>query len=265
MFVSAQGAPAPVGIAHVAVRTSDVDREVGFLGKLGFQQAFVNTDNGRTTEAFIKVNDRQYIEVYPQAAQGEAPGALGMMHACYEAADLEVLQDQYKKEGLAPADFRKAGAGNLLFNLKDPDGRTTEFTQYMPGSRQMEDMGQHLGDQRVSDELMGFEMPVRDLKISQKFYEEAGFDAMKEGATVRLSLPTNPDVSIVLRAMHGDDRPRFFLPVDDAKRAENQLRSAGLDAVRDKKQVIVHDPDGNEFVLIEVAERGSRHLIPWKK
>lgn len=256
----------PVGIAHIALRVSDVDREVNFLGKLGFVQAFANTDNsGRITQAFIKVNDRQYIEVYPQTAAGEAPGPLGLMHVCYEAADLQALNDHYAKAGLKPTSWRKAGAGNLLFNLQDPDGRVTEFTQYMPGSRQMNDMGQHLGGSRVSDELIGFELPVRDMKVEQKFYEGLGFDAQKEGSGLRLDLPANPDVRIVLHPERAGARMQFLFAVDDARRAADGLKGAGVEAVRDKKLVVVSDPEGNQFVLMETGDRGSRHIIPWKK
>lgn len=266
LFGSTQStATSPIGIAHIALRVSDVDREVNFLKKLGFEQAFANTENGLTLQAFIKVNDRQFIEVYPSVAAGEAPGPLGLMHVCYEVADLKGLNDRYASIGLKPTSYRKAGAGNLLFNLQDPDGRVTEFTQYMPGSRQMDDMGQHLGAMRVSDALTGFEMPVKDMKSAQKFYEAMGFDAVKEGAKLRLSLAPNPDVQIVLNEAHGADRPQFFFSVDDARRAADQLRDAGMDATREKSQVFVRDPEGNVFVLLETSEKHARHLVPWKK
>jgi catechol 2,3-dioxygenase-like lactoylglutathione lyase family enzyme/predicted enzyme related to lactoylglutathione lyase len=258
--------PSPVGIAHIALRVADVEREVSFLGKLGFIQAFANTDSdGRTSQAFIKVNDRQFIEVYPQAAAGEAPGPLGLMHACYEAADLQALNDQYTRAGLKPTSWRKAGAGNLLFNLQDPDGRVTEFTQYLPGSRQMDDMGQHLGGSRISDELMGFLIPVRDIKVAQKFYEAMGFNAQKDGSGYRLDLPANPDVLILIQPARPGERPQFYFAVDDARRAEQSLNDAGLQPIRNKKQVTVRDPEGNQFLMLETAEHGSHHLIPWKK
>ena len=255
----------PVGLAHVALRVSDVDREVEFLGKMGFQQAFANTDGSKVTQAFIKVNDRQFIEVYPPSAAGEAPGPLGMMHVCYEAADLEALRDGYTAAGLKVTSWRKASAGNLLFNLQDPDGRVTEFTQYMPGSRQMDDIGQHIGPSRVADELMGFDMPVDNMKASQTFYEAMGFGAEKDRLALDIDLAANPDVVIELHLAHGQERPRLYLSTDDARRAEQQLRDAGLNATRDKKRVTVSDPDGNEFVLIEAEGGHTKHLVPWKK
>lgn len=262
----AQNPPtSPTGLAHIALRVSDVGREVDFLGKLGFEEAFANTDNGRTTQAFVKINDRQFIEVYPAAAAGEASGPLGLMHVCYEVADLKALNDRYAANGLKPTSWRKAGAGNLLFNLQDTDGRVTEFTQYMPGSRQMNDWGQHLGAHRVSDELIGFEMPVMDIKTARKFYEAMGFRAGQEGVKLRLELAANPDIQIVLSDAGKRTAPQAFFAVDDARRAEDQLKKAGLHGKRDKKRVTVRDADGNIFVLIETGKEHSGRMVPAKR
>ncbi len=56
------------GIAHIAYRVGDLNKEVAFLAKLGFEESFGLTNAaGKTTEVFVKVNDRQFLEVYPQA------------------------------------------------------------------------------------------------------------------------------------------------------------------------------------------------------
>ncbi len=60
--------PAPadgiIGIANIALRVSDVDKEVAFLGKLGFEEAFTSPLPSNGLEAFVKVDDRQFIEVF---------------------------------------------------------------------------------------------------------------------------------------------------------------------------------------------------------
>jgi len=156
------------GIGHIAYRATDLDKEVAFFQKLGFEQAFANTSpEGKVTESFIKVNDHQFIEVYPPEAASEQ---MGWMHVCYESGDLNALFATLDAHGLKPSPVRKAGAGNLLTVLKDPEGRTTEFTQYMPGSRHTLDQGKHLGEHRVSDLLAGFELPVPDIETARKFY-----------------------------------------------------------------------------------------------
>ena len=92
------------------------------------------------------------------------------MHVCYESDDINALAAALTAHGLKPAEVRKAGAGNLISSLKDPEGRVTEFTQYMPGSRHTLDKGLHLGEHRISDQMLGFSLPVPDLEAARKFY-----------------------------------------------------------------------------------------------
>ncbi|HLI04323.1 MAG TPA: VOC family protein [Terracidiphilus sp.] len=250
------------GLAHIALRVSDLDREVDFFGKLGFEEAFSNVDQGRILQVFIKVNDVQFIEVYPQTDSAQP---LGFMHACFESGDLKALYARYSAAGLRPTPVRMAGAGNLLSTMKDPQGRVVEFTQYMPDSRHMRDKGEHLGERRISDELLGFELPVDDVAREQKFYEALGFDAEPEGANVRLSIPANPDLRIELHPAKVNGQPQFLFPVDDARRAAGELHGAGLKVVREKKLVFVRDPDGNAFVLLETGGHSPRRLIPWRR
>lgn len=259
---AAEQSPELTGLAHIAFRVSDLDQEVNFFGKMGFEEAFSNVANGHTLQVFIKVNDMQFIEIYPQT---DTPQVLGFLHACYESSDLNALHARYVAAGLHPTPVRTAAAGNLLFTLQDPDGGVIEFTQYMPDSRQMRDRGQHLGDRRVSETLLGFELPVTDLKASATFYGKLGFDVEQDGANYRLSIPANPDLRIELHSARVNDQPQILFPVEDAHRAAEQLHSAGLKVVRDNKLVFVRDPDGNAFVLLETGTATPHHLIPWRR
>jgi hypothetical protein len=149
---------------------------------------------------------------------------------------------------------RKAGAGNLISAINDPEGRVTELTQYMPGSKHMADKGQHIGMNRVSTELMGFDLPVKEGAADKEFYTDLGFEANVENGNVRLTAPAAPNIHIELHAWHPNAQPQFLFPVSDARRAEEQLRGAGLTPVRDDKIVFVHDPDDNIFVFLEVPK-----------
>ena len=175
------------GIAHIAYRSGDLDKEVAFLKKLGFEEAFSSTNAaGKTTQAFLKVNDQQFIEVYPQSDPAQP---LGWMHVCYESGDLNALYATLTANGLKPSEVRKAGAGNLISSLDDPEGRVTEFTQYMPGSRHTLDKGQHLGEHRISDEMLGFSCRFPTLKQRAKFYVAGmGFEARDARSGLRMSL-----------------------------------------------------------------------------
>lgn len=236
------------GIAHIAYRVSNLDAELAFLKKLGYEEAFRMTRRGQTSEVFVKVNDRQFLEVYPRTAPNQP---LGWMHVCYESADLNALHDSMVAHGLAPRPVQKAGAGNLISSLKDPSGRTTEFTQYMPGSLHTLDRGKHLGSNRVSDTLLGFDVPVRNLQAARDFYTKLGFEVDSADQTLRMTAPANENLRIEVRAEQPGAVAETLFTVPDAKNAEGQLRYQGLEAKRIKKLVIVHDPDGNPLVFLQ--------------
>jgi Lactoylglutathione lyase and related lyases len=237
------------GIGHIAYRATDLDKEVEFFRKLGFEQAFVNVSlDGKVTESFIKVNDHQFIEVYPPGAPTEA---LGWMHVCYESADLNALYTTLDAHGLKPSPVRKAGAGNLLTVLRDPEDRTTEFTQYMPGSRHSLDQGKHLGEHRVSGLMAGFELPVPDLETARKFYTNGlGFEARQARNGLRITAPGAPAMRIEISTASANAKPATIFRVSDIAAAAKQLRAAGLSVTHDRNRVSVTDPDGNLFVFV---------------
>ena len=175
------------GIAHVAFRVADLEAARAFYHKLGFEQFFEMKQGERTTEAFLKINDHQFIELYPRTSPSQE---IGLMHVCYESNDLEALHAELAGRGVTVSDVRKAGAGNLLMTLKDPEGQTIEYTQYMPGSRHFEDRGKHLGEKRVAPMLMGATTPAHDVAAMRAFYvEKLGFAEIGAGNPVRLRLP----------------------------------------------------------------------------
>ncbi len=191
----APAAPASVppmnGIAHIAIRVKDIPASVAFYHKLGFDQAFANLgkDGSTITQSFIKLNDRQYIELYPVAAQN--PPAF--MHLCFEGADLNSIHDFYVAEGLTPISVRTAGAGNLLFTMKGPqqfaEPQNIEYTQYMPGSKHTLDFGQHLSPDRVGEKMSGVALAMQDPAAARTYYlDKLGFTPSKLNPA-RLNLP----------------------------------------------------------------------------
>src|ERR1035438_4633627 len=105
------------GIAHVAFRVADLEASRAFYNKLGFDQFFEMKQGDKTTEAFLKINDHQFLELYPRT---EPSQPIGLMHVCYESGNLEALHAEYVKRGLTVSEARKAGAGTMLMTLKDP-------------------------------------------------------------------------------------------------------------------------------------------------
>ncbi len=247
--------PAPgdgiIGIAHLAFRVSDLDREIAFLGKLGYEEAFSMTNGGRTTEVFIKINDREFIELYPQTSPSQP---IGWMHVCYEVGDLNALYKFYTSMGLNLSPVQKAAAGNLISHVDDPEHRVTEFTQYMPASRHTLDRGQHLGMGRISTELLGFDLPVTDGAAMKEFYTDLGFEPEDVNGNVRLTAPGAPDIHIELRAWHAGAQPEFLFAIPDAHKAADELKHAGIKPQQMNGLVFVHDPDGNVFVFLETGK-----------
>jgi len=153
LLVTPASEPSPelAGIAHVALRVADVEKSREFFGRLGFEQSFEFADPGKPPVAYIKINDRQFVELYQRV---DASQPVALLHICYEASDIQALRNEYLQRGLDPSEIRKFRAGNLLFTLHGPEGELLEYTQYLPGSLHVEDRGKHLGARRVSDHLL---------------------------------------------------------------------------------------------------------------
>lgn len=240
-------APPVSGIAHIALRVGNLQRERAFFHALGFDEAFVLANGAVPAEVFVKVNDHQFIELYPR---NDGQDALGWMHVCYESGSLQQLYGLYSARGLRLSPVVKAGAGNLISSFHDQDGRVVEFTQYLPGSRHFEDRGKHLGALRISDELLAIRMPVHDLSAARQFYEtKLGFDEMKGSAEVRMRISGDTDQWIGLFEESVGAQPQFLFRVSNIAEAAKRLDSRGLRIAQRKKHVYVEDPDGNVFVF----------------
>ena len=240
--------PPVTGIAHVAYRVADLDREEAFLVKLGFQRSFALTGkDGKLTETFVKLNDRTFLEVYPQT---DPKQPLGWLHVCYESEDLANYAAAISgRAGIKPLSVHKAGAGNLITAFPDPDGRNTEFTQYMPGSKHMADAGQHILPNRISSVVDGVEFAVPDMATSRKFYEAMGMTVTEANGGLRVRITTAASPWIQLSPV--GSTPRLFFRVPSLKKAEAQLKAAKIDVKKDKRSLTVTDPEGNLLVFVE--------------
>ena len=249
--VSWAQSPALSGIAHVAFRVADVAVARAFYQKLGFEQAFEMTKDGQTTEAFIKLNDRQFIELYPRGAQ-----PTGLMHVCYESTGLDPLYAEYVKRGLKPSPVRKAGAGNMLMVVRGPEDQTIEYTQYMPGSMHFEDHGKHLGETRISQHLLGATLAVKDLPGARAFYTgKLAFEPREENAGgVYLRLPGGSGEEVKLEPAGDGAKPSLFFAVPDIQRAAADLRTRGLEVTTTPTAVSVTDPDGAIILFTRASQ-----------
>ncbi|HTQ59309.1 MAG TPA: VOC family protein [Candidatus Solibacter sp.] len=250
-------APELAGIAHVAFRVSDFQKSRDFYRTLGFEQAFEFGDPGKPPVSYIKINDRQFIELYGRT---DASQPTGLLHLCYEVTDIESLWNDYVKRGLNPPPSRKAHAGNLLFVLHAPDGQTLEYTQYLPGSLHFEDRGMHLGDHAISKHLVRAIIRANDLSAEHDFYtSKLGFQDVATGGVIRMCLPGNSGDEIELKSAASSMKPRLVFNVTNLARAAQELRNRSLTVARGAGSVSVTDPDGTVimFTSEKLRSRGN--------
>lgn len=258
LLFALQTAPAPkpspnlAGIAHVAFHVADVPKSREFYHTLGFEEAFAFNDPGKPPVSYVKVNDRQYIELYQRKDESQS---LGLMHVCYEADDLEALHAYYVEHGVDAPAPRKARAGNLLFVFHDPEGQVMEFTQYMPGSLHYEARGNHLGANRISAQMMRPTIPVKDLRAEHAFYKKLGFEDVGSQGDTRLRLAGESGEEIKLQA--GGVSTQVIFVVAGLKSAAGELRNRGLRPQENADSVWVTDPDGVVIVFARVP--GNDH------
>jgi catechol 2,3-dioxygenase-like lactoylglutathione lyase family enzyme len=252
------------GIAHVAIRVSDLTRSRYFYQKLGFEQAFTLSKDGKTSEAFFKVNDHQFIEIYPQQDPSQS---IGFMHLCFESTDLAGLNHAYLARSLTPTPVKQAGAGNLLFTLVGPEQQNIEYTQYMPGSLHSKDQAQHLGADRISKEIWGVSLRMEDPVTTRTFYEQQmGFHESRnplEPGLIPLLLPGTSGQVVAIT--QGADEVLFAVP--SVRHAASQLSDASIAFEKHDSMLTVQDPDGNRLVFLTVESETGWRLpqIPWLK
>ena len=243
------------GIAHVAFRVASLEASRAFYNKLGFDQFFEMKQGDRTTEAFLKINDHQFIELYPRTDPAQP---IGLMHVCYESSNLDSLHAEYVKRGLTVSDVRKAGAGNMLMTMKDPEGQTIEYTQYMSGSRHFEDRGKHLGAQRVGNVMVGATSPARDAAAIRTFYvEKLGFTEIGPGIPARLRMPGDSGQEVDIAAAGPEVKPGIRFGVANIKHTAGILASLGLAAratpPNNPALLTVADPDGAMISFVKAV------------
>jgi catechol 2,3-dioxygenase-like lactoylglutathione lyase family enzyme len=252
----AQSAPPLAGIAHVALRVKDLAASIAFYQSLGFEQAFDLRRDGVPYESFIKIDDQQFIELYPVTAKDPDPAFL---HLCFEGEDLPAIHDDYVSHGLTPIGVRKAGAGNLLFTMPGPlqpigpGGKAIpqniEYTQYMEGSLHSKDAGQHLGKDRIADRLLGVSLAMVDVETARMFYINQLSMKPLPGEPMTLHLPGNSGEEVQIYSASLGRHARFTLETSNLGKASRHLSHAHIKFEKAADVLAFTDPDGNQIVI----------------
>jgi lactoylglutathione lyase len=164
--------PRIMGVAHIGLRTDNLDAARKFYGQqLGYAEAFsLDKPEGGLMLVYFKVNDHQYIEVFPG---WKGPEQLVLSHIAFETDDAKQLRDYLASKGVkVPAALKPGLDGNLSFMIKDPDGHDIEFMQYMPGSLHSRNFGKSLPSTRISERIIHVGTTVSDKVAFDALYRD---------------------------------------------------------------------------------------------
>jgi catechol 2,3-dioxygenase-like lactoylglutathione lyase family enzyme len=263
--------PPIVGISHIGLRTADLAAARKFYtGVLGLAECFSLDDPpGKLLLIYFKVNDHQYIEVFPELKDAKEDR---LSHIAFETTDAEQLRAYMASRGVkVPDKLDPMLDGNRGFEATDPDGHTVEFVQCMPGSLHSRNFGKFLADTRISDHMIHVGVTVRDRAAADHFYRDIlGFKETWHGGMndtqtdwVDMRVPEGTDwLEYMLNVK--DPSPRtlgvmhhFSLGVPDIQAAYKTATSRGYKAEkpqigRDGKwQLNLYDPDLTRAELME--------------
>jgi len=174
--------PPILGVAHIGLMTGDLETSRQFYGRvLGFEEPFkLNHPDGSLMLTYFKVNDHQYIEIFPTL---KSPTEDRLSHIAFETTDAKALRDYLASNDVkVPGSLSPGLDGNLSFMVSDPDGHRVEFVQYMPGSLHSRSFGKSRPAARVSDHIQHVGVTVKDRAAADRFYKDIlGFRLLWEG------------------------------------------------------------------------------------
>ena len=269
--VCAQPRPPIVGVAHIGLKTDNLAAAREFYGHmLGYQEPFtVDKPSGGLTLTYFKVNDHQYIEVFPEL-KSETEDRLS--HIAFETTDIQQLRDYLASRGVKVPDKLHPGLdGNLSMRLQDPDGHNVEFVEYRPGSLHTRNFGKFLPDTRISGRIIHVGITVQDQAAADRFYKDIlGFHSIWHGGMrddrtdwVDMQVPDGTDwLEYMLNVHHPNPHTlgvmhHLALGVPSVEAGYRTLTGRGLKPEkpqigRDGKwQLNLYDPNGTRAELME--------------
>jgi lactoylglutathione lyase len=207
--------PRILGVAHIALFAKDFEQSRAFYRDfLGFQEPYVlKNSNGSLSMTFFKINERQYIELFPE----KEANTDRLNHISIETDNAEAMRAYLASKGIkVPEKVAKGRIGNSNFTIKDPEGHGVEIVQYEPDGWTVREKGKFLPDTRISKRMMHVGLIVTDLQAETKFYQDLlGFRETWRGSKSGTVLSW-----INLKVPDGDDYIEFMLYKDQPSAAE---------------------------------------------
>jgi lactoylglutathione lyase len=263
------------GLSHMALYAHDIEKTRAFYKDfLGFAEPYSLTNkDGSLHLTWIKINDRQTIELFPE----QAADTDRLYHIAVETDDAVAMRDYLVAHGVAAPDkVGKGKIGNLNYFIKDPDGHIVEIVQYAPDGWTMRSQGKFLPDTRISTNVPHMGILVGDLEAAKKFYEgilgcKEIWRGSKNSTTLSWVHEQIPDGKGFLEFMLYSELPdpdkrgkyhHFCLEVQDIEKAKAILEQRASrigytralevqTGINHKRQLNVYDPDGTRVELME--------------
>ena len=268
--------PRIIGVSHASFYTKAMESTRRFYSSyLGFDEPFslMSKDGKDLAMSFIKINDSQYVELFPEKAKG----GNRMYHFAIETNDAEAMRKYLASKGLKVPDKTPIGrTGNSNYFVTDPNGTICEIVQYEPNSMSDKCIGKNMPETRVASRMshVGFMVPDLDKAIS--FYcDILGFQETWRGSRdeknvtwVNLKVPDGNDY---IELMLFDKEPsvnsmgtmnHICLEVSDVTVSESLLNSRKLPeglktptalktGINKKRQINCYDIDGTRVEIME--------------
>jgi lactoylglutathione lyase len=124
-------------LAHIALRTHDLERCLSFYALLGIHEAFrLHHPDGSPMLVYLHVAADRFIEVFPGGTNTPTPEK-NFMHLCLRSSDLKADVLALEAKGIPLHSAPKLGLdGNLQAWIQDPDGNMLELMQLSEDSPQ---------------------------------------------------------------------------------------------------------------------------------
>ena len=268
--------PQIVGVAQVAFQVSDLTKARRFYGSiLGYEEVFPVSDPNSNKEGIcFKVNDRQFIEIYPGLPPEQDERLLRLS---FETVDAEGLRRYLAEKGLQmPGSAGRGKDLNLHLTFKDPDRHGIDFVEYAAASPHAKSRGKKISEARVSERILHAGLTIADVPASDKFYKDIlGFSEIWRGGAnentlswINMKVPDGTDYIEYMLVSGPVDRQRLgtlhhiALVVPDIQKALEIVRARSSEAERSKIQsprvgrnnrwqLNLFDPDGSRVELME--------------
>ncbi len=266
--------PKIIGVAHAAFFTSDFENTCAlYRDFFGYENPMtVYKDDGSINLTSFKINDRQYVEIFPEREEG----APRFYHFAIETDDAEAMRLYLKSKGVSVPDHTPKGkTGNYNYFVEDPNGVICEIVQYDEGGETVANYGKAMPESRITATMSHVGIQCPDLDKAMDFYGDIlGFTELWRGgpdpAKVKWVHMKAPDCDQTIELMLYEEEPshdkkgsmnHICLTVNDIFATKDILDSRPLPqgcrytepapGINRKRQINYYDCDGTRIEFME--------------